>query len=98
MGTWAKIKFEKSFPDGDYSIVPPGRAVLVARNTSFGGLKNVIRLDVNDAEETVMSDGVSDRPGTANGPREKHDPSVKGLQSASLAHDLRLRQVAERTT
>jgi hypothetical protein len=37
------------------SATPPAPAVEVARNTSVGGLKKVIMLDVNDVAETVTT-------------------------------------------
>ena len=65
------------------SCTPPGDEELVMRKTSFGGLKKVIRLEVSDEEETVMSVVVSERPGTKNGPRLMHVPSFTGLQPES---------------
>ena len=51
------------------SLTPPGPAVDVTRNTSVGGLKKVMRLEVNDEADTVTLLEESDRPGTPNGPR-----------------------------
>jgi len=80
------------------SWTAPGCAELVTRNTSFGGLKKVMRLEVSDADDTVTSDALRDRPGTANGPRLKQVPSLSGLHCASDEHGLRVMQLAPRTT
>jgi hypothetical protein len=79
------------------SVTPPGPAVEVTRKISVGGLKNVIRLDVNDAAETVTLFDASDRPGTPNGPRLMHVPSAATLQSASVAHVFWRTQLVPRT-
>jgi hypothetical protein len=82
----------------EVSATPPAFAVLVTRKTSFGGLKNVMRLDVNDAAETVTSVEYSERPGTLKGPRLTHVPSPGAEQSTSDAHALRVVQSTPRTT
>jgi hypothetical protein len=79
------------------SAKPPALAVLVARNTSFGGLKNVMRLEVNDAAETVTLLASSERPGTPKGPRSTQIPSLGAEQSAFVAHPLRVAQSTPRT-
>ena len=77
---------------------PPPPALLVALKSSLGGLKNVIKLDVNDPEDTVTSLANSDRPGTPNGPRLTHGPSPGAAQSRSVVHAFFCAQSDPRTT
>ena len=76
---------------------PPVFAELVARKTSFGGLKNVIKLDVSEAEDTVTSPANIARPGTPKGPRLTHVPSPGTEQSVLVVQDLRVVQSTPRT-
>jgi len=78
--------------------VPPAFATEVTRKTSFGGLKNVIKLDVNDAAETVTLFEKRDRPGTPKGPRLTQGPSPGAEQLLSEVQDLRVVQLVPRTT
>ena len=80
------------------SASPPALVAAVARKTSFRGLKNVIKLEVNDAAETVTSPATSERPGTPNGPRLTQVPSVGARQSVSLVQALRVVLSVPRTT
>jgi hypothetical protein len=76
----------------------PGCAELVMENTSFGGLKNVMRLEVNEAADTVTSVAKSERPGAPNGPRLTHVPSPGSEQSALVRHAFLVAQSDPRTT
>ena len=79
------------------SVTPPPPAVEVARNTSVGGLKKVIRLELNDVAETNTLEDC-ERPGTPKGPRLTHVPSPGAEQSASVVHALSVVQSMPRTT
>jgi hypothetical protein len=56
----------------------PGWAVLVTRNSSCGGLKKVIRLEVSAEEETVTSLAKSERPGDREGAAAHAGPLLGG--------------------
>ena|SRR6185436_1377985 len=83
-GGYASVVIETGWVDPLLTVSsnPPGCAELVTRKTVLGGLKNVIRLDVKDADDTVTSVLESERPGTENGPRLAQIPSLSGLHWA----------------
>ena len=80
------------------SATPPAPAVEVARNTSVGGLKKVIMLEVKDVAETVTTSEYCERPGTPKGPRLTHVSSPVVEQSALVVHAFRVVQSMPRTT